>query len=44
MTVTRFVGVGDQVPEMSFPDLDGRQIALSSFAGKKLIIFMWASW
>lgn len=44
MTTTRFLDVGDQLPEISLPDLDGEQLALSSYAGEKLIVFMWASW
>ena len=44
MAETRFVNVGDPVPDIAFPDLDGRQVALSEFAGRRLIVFMWASW
>jgi hypothetical protein len=44
MSVTRFVDVGGNLPGVSLPDLEGNPIALSSFAGRKLIVFMWASW
>lgn len=44
MAETRFINVGDPVPDIMFPDLDGRQVAWSEFAGRRLIVFMWASW
>jgi peroxiredoxin len=44
MTETRLVNVGDAMPDITFPHLDGRQVALSEFAGSRLIVFMWASW
>ena len=44
MADSRFVNVGDPVPDITFPDLDGRLVALSEFAGRQLIVFMWASW
>lgn len=44
MTTTQFVRVGDAIPPITLSDLDGNQIALSDFAGRKLIVFMWASW
>jgi peroxiredoxin len=40
----QFVNVGDAIPEIVLPDLDGKPVSLSSFAGRKLLIFMWASW
>jgi peroxiredoxin len=36
--------VGKQAPEFSLPDADGRDIALSSFKGKWLLVDFWASW
>jgi peroxiredoxin len=36
--------VGDQVPEVSLPTLGGGTVSLRGFQGKKLILFMWASW
>ena len=40
----QFVNVGDAVPEVVLPALDGKPVSLSSYSGKKLLIFMWASW
>jgi peroxiredoxin len=44
MTTTRFLDVDADLPDISLPDLDGNPIAPSSFAGRKLVVFMWASW
>ena len=45
MERTRHVlAVGDQLPDISLPDLDGRPIRLSDYRGRRLFIFMWASW
>ena len=38
------VTVGDKAPDFSLPALDGRSVMLSDYAGKKVILFMWASW
>jgi peroxiredoxin len=35
---------GKQAPEFSLPDLSGKNIALSSFKGKYLLVDFWASW
>jgi len=32
------------LPSLHLPDLDGQMIDLSSYANKKLIVFMWSSW
>ncbi len=42
--MSSFVSPGEAVPEIVLPDLDGNPVALSSFRGKKLLVFMWASW
>ena len=44
MTTTRFIDVGAEMPDITLPDLDGNPVKLSSFAGQKLVVFMWASW
>ena len=44
MPETRFLNVGDEVPDVRLPGLDGSQHGLSDFAGRRLIVFMWASW
>ena len=31
-------------PELVLPDLDGRQFALSSLRGRKVVLTAWASW
>ena len=38
------VEVGDEAPDFTLPSLDGSPIRLSDFRGKKLVLFMWASW
>jgi peroxiredoxin len=36
--------VGKQVPDFSLPDAEGRQVSLTSFRGKYLLVDFWASW
>jgi len=36
--------VGDAMPAIRLPDLQGQQVELKSFAGKPLLINVWASW
>jgi peroxiredoxin len=36
--------VGKQAPELSLPDINGRNIPLSSFKGKFVLVDFWASW
>ncbi len=38
------VDVGDPAPEFTLPSLDGQPVSLSSYRGKRVILFMWASW
>jgi hypothetical protein len=35
---------GRPLPTVSLPDADGNMVALTSFSGKPIIIFLWASW
>jgi len=42
--MTDFAGVGDQVPEIVLPDLDGNPVSFSAFRGQRLLVFVWASW
>jgi len=45
MTETPYCpGVGDPVPEIVLPSLDGDLIRLSAHRGKRLLLFMWGSW
>jgi hypothetical protein len=36
--------VNELLPAATLPSLDGTAIDFASFRGKKLLIFMWASW
>lgn len=36
--------VGQQAPEITLPDANGKQITLSSFKGKYVLVDFWASW
>ena len=42
--MNKFIRVGDMLPDVSFPDLGGNQVSLSSFRGERLLLFMWSSW
>ena len=45
MTATRHVPtVGELAPDVALPSIDGRTIRFSEFRGKRLMVFMWASW
>jgi peroxiredoxin len=46
MAVSTGIGVhiGDEAPDFVLPSLDGQQVRLSDYLGRKLILFMWASW
>lgn len=32
------------MPDFTLPALDGRPVSLSTYRGRKLVVFMWASW
>ena len=36
--------IGSEVPDFVLPTLDGQSTRLSDFRGKRVILFMWASW
>ena len=38
------VKVGDRAPEFTLRSLDGREVSLSDYLGRRLIMFVWASW
>ncbi len=38
------VNIGKSIPDIALTALDGRTVRLSDFRGKKLLIFVWASW
>jgi hypothetical protein len=43
-TVSTIPRVGDRLPPIVLPDLHGRSIRLQDYRGKRLLVFMWASW
>ena len=45
MTIVKDIAkVGEQAPDFTLPGLDGGQVSLSDYRGKRVIVFMWASW
>lgn len=38
------VSVGNRLPDITLPDLQGRPVALSEYRGRKLLLFVWGSW
>jgi peroxiredoxin len=42
--ITTVARVGDPLPEIVLPRLDGGELALSSLRGKRLLLFFWGSW
>jgi len=38
------VAVGQPAPEFAVTTVDGRKLPVSALRGKKVLIFMWASW
>ena len=36
--------VGEALPEIVLPGLDGNMVRLSDYLGQRLLMFMWASW
>jgi peroxiredoxin len=43
-TVSNAPRVGDRLPPIELPSLDGHTIRLEDYRGKRLLVFMWASW
>lgn len=35
---------GQLMHDFALPALDGRQVSLTAYRGRGLIVFMWASW
>lgn len=35
---------GDEAPDFTLPDLDGRPVSLSDYRGHKVLLLSWASW
>ena len=42
--VGRALEVGKPAPAFTLPSLDGREVSLSDYLGKRLVLFFWASW
>jgi peroxiredoxin len=38
------IEAGKAIPDLALTDMAGKTVRLSSFRGKKLILFNWASW
>ena len=36
--------IGSKLPDFHLPSLEGNEIYLSDFRGKRVSMFMWASW
>ena len=43
-TAQQVVKVGDVAPDFALRSLDGEEVKLSDYRGKRLVLFMWASW
>ncbi len=40
----RIIGEGDRAPEFRLPGFDGKQVGLSDFRGKVVMVHFWATW
>lgn len=36
--------VGDTVPDIPLTDMDGKEVRLSEYLGKRYVLYCWASW
>lgn len=36
--------IGDRLPDIVLPRLDGGMLHLGEYRGQRLLVFMWASW
>lgn len=39
-----YLGVGDRMPDLTLPRLDGGEFAVASLRGKFVLLYLWASW
>jgi len=42
--VVKTIWVGKKAPDISMPDIQGKNVSLSSFRGKYVLVDFWASW
>ena len=40
----KLVKAGDVAPDFTLPSLDGEEVSLEDYRGKRLVLFMWTSW
>lgn len=38
------VAIGDKIPDFELTTLGGETLKVSNYAGKRLVVFCWASW
>ena len=38
------VGVGEKLPAVTLHSLEGGEVTLDAYRGRRLVLFMWASW
>ena len=38
------VDVGHPAPDFTLPSLSGREVSLSDYLGRRVALFVWASW
>lgn len=36
--------VGESAPNLTLPSLEGKEVNLADFQGKRLLLFFWGSW
>jgi peroxiredoxin len=41
---TEALQLGQQVPDFTLKALDGSEVSLSDYRGRRVAVFMWASW
>ncbi len=44
MTTMKRVGIGDHLPHLTLPTVNGGEVRLKDYHGKRLALFCWASW
>jgi len=44
MSSATILQVGDPLPDVSLPRLDGGTLAFTELRGKRLLLFFWGSW